>query len=290
MDRPGRDWQLVLICWGTKYGAPDINLLVESVRRQATGLARVVLITDRPREGLAPGIETRDHPVDFLAEILRRSGCQAKLGMFVEGLLPGDMPAIFVDLDTAVLGDLSRMLSAVDDPRQIAILQSAVLPFGAFARWLNRVSGGRRYARGNSSIVVFHPAQCGYIADRFRALFREYPTLGFRPMIADERFISWVAQPHMRAVPSSLAVKFPTEFMYPRLWIGRLRGALPWVRARRAGLVAITLPGEEVKAEVLVALPEGAEVIDRKGRRMEWSDRYLGPVRRRLLAHFRQAG
>lgn len=280
----GGDWQLVLICWGARYGAADINRLVASVRAQSTGLARVVLLTDRPRPGLAPGIETRDHPADFLAPELRRSGCQAKLAMFVDGLVPHDRPAIFLDLDTVVLGNVARLLGAVDRPEQIAILQSAVLPFGAVARWLYRVTGGRRYARGNSSVVVFHPAHCGFIAARFRDLMTRYPQFGFRPMIADERFISWVAQPRMRAVPARLAVKFPTEFMYPWLWLGRLRGALPWVKARRAGLVAVTLPGEEVKAEVLLALTEGAMVVDRKGRRMEWSDRYLGPIRRRLLS------
>lgn len=280
---PG-NWQLVLICWGTKYGADDINALVASVRAQSAGPARVVVLTDRPRPGLAPGIETRDHPADFLDERLRRSGCQAKLAMFVEGLLPDDLPAIFLDLDTVVLGDVSRLLSAVETPQQIAILQSAILPFGALARWLYRVTDRRRYARGNSSVVVFHPAHCGFVAARFRELYARHPDLGFRPMIADERFLSWVAQPRMRAVPSGLAVKFPTEFMYPWLWLGRLRGAMPWVRARRAGLVAVTLPGEEVKAEMLLALPEGARVVDRKGRRMEWSDRYLGTIRQRLLA------
>ena len=56
------------------------------------------------------------------------------------------------------------------------------------------------------------------------------------------------------------------------------------MRRRRAGLVAITLPGVEVKAAELLALPEGAIVTDRKGRRMEWSDRYLGPIRQRLVA------
>ncbi len=280
-------WQLVLIAWGTKYGPDEINALVAAVRAHSAGLARIVLITDRDRPGLAEGVETRPHPPEFLDPAMKRSGCQAKLAMFVPGLLPADMPAVFLDLDTVVLGDIGRLLSACPRPENVAILQSAVLPFGALARLIYWLSGGRTYARGNSSVVVFHPAHTGYIAERFLALFARHPDFGFRPMIADERFISWCAQPVMRAVPSSLVVKFPTEFMYPRLWLGRLRGALPWVRARRAGLVAITLPGEEVKAEVLLALPEGAVVTDRKGRRMEWSDRYLGPARRRLLAVLR---
>ncbi len=280
-----QDWQLVLIAWGTKYGTEEIALLVQSIRRRARGLARVVLITDRPRPGLKR-IEQVPFPPEFLDEPLRRGGCQAKLAMFKPGVVPPDLPAIFVDLDTVVLGDLSRLLAVQRTPHDIAMLQSAILPFGAFARWLYRVTGGKRYARGNSSIVVFHPAHCGFVAERFMQLYRPGRPVPIRPMVADERFVSWVAQPHMRAVPASLAVKFPTEFMYPWLWLGRLRAALPWVRARRAGLVAITLPGEAVKAEALLALPEGAEVADAKGRRMIWSDAWLGPVRQRLLAHF----
>lgn len=280
-------WQLILIAWGTKYGAEDINALVAAVRAHSAGLARIILITDRDRPGLADGIETRAHPPEFLDPAMKRSGCQAKLAMFKTGLLPQDMPAVFLDLDTVVLGDVGRLLMACPRPENVAILQSAVLPFGPMARLIFRLTRGRKYARGNSSVVVFHPAHSGYIAARFQDLFARHPDFGFRPMIADERFISWCAQPVMRAVPTSMVVKFPTEFMYPRLWLGRLRGALPWVEARRAGLVAITLPGEEVKAEVLLALPEGATVADRKGRRMEWSDRFLGPTRRRLLVALR---
>jgi len=277
------DWQLIVIAWGDKYGAQDINQLIAGVRAHATGLQRIVLITDRPRPGLADGVTCVDHPREFLDEALRRSGCQAKLAMFKPGVVPDDMPAIFVDLDTIVLGDLSALLAQHHDPRDVSIFQSAIVPFGPIGRWLWRNTGKRKYARGNSSIVVFHPAHCGYIAQRFMELWAPARSFAIRPMIADERFISWVAQPHMHAIPKALAVKFPTEFMYPWLWLGRLIGAMPNVRARRDRLIAVTLPGEAVKAEVLLSLPEGAEVRDRKGRRMIWSDAFVGPVRKRMM-------
>ena len=72
-------WQLVLIAWGTKYGAGDINALVDAVRAQSSGPARVVLLTDRDRPGLGPGIETRAHPPEFLQPRMMTGGCQAKL-------------------------------------------------------------------------------------------------------------------------------------------------------------------------------------------------------------------
>ncbi|MCG4715587.1 hypothetical protein L0P75_16285, partial [Faecalibacillus intestinalis] len=73
------------------------------------------------------------------------------------------------------------------------------------------------------SIVVYHPAHTGYIAARFRELSSRPDASSFKPLRADERFISWVAQPVMRAVPLRLVVKFPTEYMQPWRWLVHLR-------------------------------------------------------------------
>ncbi|SEB89984.1 hypothetical protein [Rhodobacter sp. 24-YEA-8] len=283
-------WQLVLVIWGEKYGAQDVNGLVAAVRETSAGLQRVLLITDRPREGLADGIGTLAFPPEFLQPAWMRGGCQAKLAMFCPELVPGDLPAIYLDLDTVVLGDLSPLIRRRRDPDAISILQSTVLPFGAASRVLHRLTAGRRYARGNSSVVVWQPGRCDYIAGQFLAMAKGREDFTGTPMRADERFISWVAQPVISAVPRDMVVKLPAEFMLPWLWLGRLYGALPWVRRRRARLAAITLPGAEVKAGTLADLPEGSEVVDRKGRRMIWSDAWLGPVRQRLLQAIRAAG
>lgn len=282
------DWQLVLVLWGTKYPVAEVNHLIATIRAGARPApARVMVLTDRPRDGLAGGVEQRPIPDFFLAPEFRTGGCQTKLCLFEAGLLPADMPAIFADIDTVVFGNLARLLDLMTTPATVALLQSAVLPFGALARWLCRVTNGRRYARGNSSIVVFHPGHTADVAARFRAMVAAHGPNGRRPMVADERFLSWAHQPHMRAIPRHLAVKFPTEFMLPWRWLIRVRAALPWVRRRWAGLIAVTLPGLEVKGEVLLALPEGAELTDRKGRRLIWSTSTLGPIKARLEAHYR---
>jgi hypothetical protein len=281
----GRDgWQCVLIAWGDRYPVAEINLLIDSIAAQSPSVARFVLLTDRDRPGLRPDVVCRQHPAWWLQPAFRGGGCQAKLAMFEAGVVPDDLPAVYVDLDTVVLGDLSRLLRLLRGPQTVAILQSALLPFGAVARALYRLTGKRRYARGNSSIVVFHPAHCTHIAATFRAM--QATTPGARPMIADERFISWVAQPDMVAIPTHMAVKLPTEYMQPWPWLVHLRASLPWIRRRRAGLIAVTLPGVEVKGAQLLDLPEGAVVTDRKGRRLIWTDRALGPLRARLIAHY----
>ncbi|MBN2631637.1 MAG: hypothetical protein JXR75_13990 [Rhodobacteraceae bacterium] len=281
------DWQLVLVLWGSKYPVAEVNHLIATVCHLASRPPRVVLITDRARDGLVDGVLQRPIPAFFDQPELRMGGCQAKLCMFEPGVVPDDLPAVFIDIDTVVFGDMAQFLALQTTPQTVAMLQSAVLPFGALARVVYRLTKGRRYARGNSSIVVYHPAHCGHIAAHYRALHARHGHNGIRPMIADERFISWSNQPHMRAIPHSMAVKLPTEFMLPRRWMIHLRASLPWVRRRWAGLIAVTLPGVEVKGETLLTLPEGAEIIDRKGRRLIWSEAALGAVKAKLTAYYR---
>lgn len=282
------DWQCVLICWGTLYGAGVINHLVRRIRETSARPPRFVLITEAPKPGLDPAVVIRPFPEFFLREPFRRSGCQAKLAMFEAGVVPDDLPAIYVDLDTVITGDISRGVGLMRDRRSVIMLQSSPLPFGWPGRLVARLTGGRSYARGNSSVLVYHPAECAYIAARFRELAAIHPRIGdFRPMIADERFISWVAQDHMMAHPSDYAVKFTTEFMAPWRWLIRPRARLPWVRRRRERQAAVTLNGPEIKPEILLALPEGGEITDRKHRHLIWSDAAMGPARGRILAHCR---
>ncbi len=279
-------WQCVLICWGDKYGVDIINRLVDSVAEHSPGCSRFLLLTDRERRGLRPQIECIEHPKHWLDAPLRRSGCQAKLAMFEEGVLPTDLPAIYIDLDTIVLGDMGRLLRLQRTPQTIAILQSAIIPFGALGRWLHRNTQGRRYARGNSSVVVFHPAHCHFVAAEFMRLYAQHPNFEFRPLVADERFISWVAQPYMRAIPKSDVVKFPGEYMFSwSAWL-YFKALLPWVRRRRARQIAVTLNGLLIKPERLLALAEGEVIVDEKGRQLVWSERTLGPMKKTILRFY----
>ena len=293
MNSPVRNpasWQCVLICWGDKYGVEIINRLVDSIVQHSPSCARFVLITDRARPGLRAQVQCVDYPERWLAAPLRRSGCQAKLVMFEEGILATDLPAIYIDLDTIVMGDMGRLLALLRPVQAVAILQSAIVPFGAFGRWLHRKTQGRRYARGNSSVVVFHPAHCHFIAREFTALYARFPQFDFRPMIADERFISWVAQAHMRAIPRTAVAKFPGEYMFPwPVWL-YLKAWLPWVRRRRARQLAVTLNGLMIKPERLLSLHEGDVIVDEKGRKLVWSARTLGPMKDTIQRYYDALG
>ena len=280
-------WQCILICWGDKYSVELINHLICQIKKFSSSVGRFVLICDEQKIGLNSDVLVRGFPDFYLQPNMKRIGCQAKLAMFEVGIIPDDLPAVYVDLDTVILGDLSVGLRFMDNESSIAILPTAIIPIGPLGRWLYRVTEKRRYARGNSSVVVFHPAHCTYIAERFRELFVKYPSLEFRPMAADERFISWVAQPHVRALPSSFVVKFPGEFMSrfkPWLYI---KARLPWVVARREGLVAITLNGLLAKPEHLIKLNDGAVVTDNKSRHLIWSRATLGSSLDKILDFYR---
>lgn len=279
-------WQCVMICWGDRYGADVINHLTRNVLKYASSAPRFVLMTDRERPDLLPEIQTVAFPEFFLGDEFKGGGCQAKLGMFRKGVLPEDLPAIYIDLDTAILGDVTQAFDFHPAAETIQMLQSAVLPFSALARFIYRITSRKRYARGNSSVVVFHPAHCHFIAEEFQALYERHGGFGIRPMVADERFISWVAQPRMRALPKSFAVKFPTEFMLPNKALCYLKSSLPWIRRRREKLVAITFCGLSNKPETLIELKENEELVDNKSRILIWNDRILGSLRRRLIEYY----
>ncbi len=279
-------WQCVMVCWGTKYSTALINNLARSIANKAASQPRFILISDRDRPDLADRIELVRFPEYWLQDRLKTSGCQAKLVMFDHGIVPTDLPAIYVDLDTIVLGDLGTGLELMQNRKTVAILQSAIIPFGWIGRTLYRWTKRRRYARGNSSFVIYHPAECHFIAERFKALLEQNPGLEFRPMAADERFISWVAQEHMVRIPNSFAVKFPGEFMFHwGFWL-YIKARLPWVKSRRKGLVAVTLNGLMIKPEKLLSLKEGDVIVDEKSRKLIWSEKTLGFMRSKIQAFY----
>ena len=280
-------WQCVLICWGTKYPVSLINRLVRAIADQSATVARFTLITDRDREGLDPRVNPVPMPAFFAQPALMRAGCQAKLCMFEPGVLPTDLPAIYIDLDSLVFGDLGRALALMTSPQTVAMLPSAIIPFGPIGRFIHRRTEGRKYARGNSSVVVFHPAHNHFIAARFRALFETHPDLGYRPMAADERFISWAAQPHMRAISDRFAVKLTLEYMSRLRWWLWLKPWMPWIRARRRHQVVVTLNGIDIKPENLLRLQDGDVVTDNKGRALIWSSGTLGPMQERIRDFYR---
>lgn len=100
---PAVKYQLVLALWELKYSIDEVNHLIRVVRSQSKTEPRVILITDHPREGLDPGVIQHRFPKFFLQPEFTAGGCQAKLAMFESGVVPDDLPAVYLDLDSVVL-------------------------------------------------------------------------------------------------------------------------------------------------------------------------------------------
>lgn len=277
-------WQLIMVCWGTKYGAQDINRLHDAAKANSPSLTRTVLITDREHPSLSPEIQTTEFPAAFSDASLRGPGCQAKLSIFLKGVVPDDLPAIYCDLDSAVLGDLAKIL-AVQSEKQLGILQSTYLPANAFTRALHVVTRRRRYARGNSSIVAFHPRHHTNIAEEFLRL-HSMPGPDPRPLRADERFMSWSAQKDLCFISPKQAVKFTREFMGKSISELRARAALPSTIERRKRLVFITFNQDAIKPSRISSFADGEVIEDSKGRVTEWSDVVIGDLKEIFVRYF----
>jgi len=278
------DWQCVLICWGDKYGRDDIMGIATQILARSRRTPDIVLLTDHIRADIPPHVTQRIMPDFYLAPAFLKGGCQAKLALFQKGVLPRDLPTVFVDLDTAILGDLSKMLERHFSPAQIAMLGNNPLSFSGLGRLAHRLSGGKLHTRGNSLFIAFQPSQFYDVDRRFRAEFAK-PMPHPKPMQADDRFLSWAFQQDLRAIPNTFAVKFPREFMKRSVSLAKFITALPWVARRRAALIAITFPGAAVDLTILANIKDGDQIIDKRGRKLIWSDAFLGATKKTIRAY-----
>ncbi len=283
-----RDWCMVLAVWGEKYGTAHVNELAASAKRHSSGLAKVVLLTDRIRPGTDPQISQTLFPDYFHRHDFFAGAYRAKLAMFSTAVLPPNMRCVYVDLDTVVIGDLGKIADLVESPSDYFMMPPAGLGFGRARKLVDWLGGGSSFPVGNSSLVAFHSAAEPNLSDTFQAMHAEGTDIGSRYMLIDDVFISWFARKNLAGIPRSLAVMFRREFLSRSLFLLRIKALLPWVVRRRAGLAAITLNGNAYKPESLIALEDGAIINDSKGRKGYWSDRFIGPARTQIITSCRQ--
>lgn len=282
------DWCMVLTIWGDKYGTAHVNELAGSAMRHSSKLVKVILLTDRIRLGIEPHISQTLFPDYFHRPDFFAGAYRAKLAMFSSTILPKNMRCVYVDLDTVVIGDLGKIADLVESPSDYFMMPPAGLGFGRFRKLVDWLKGGSSFPTGNSSLVAFHSAAQPNLSDTFQSMHAAGIDIGARYMQIDDLFISWFARKYLAAIPKSLAVTFRREYLSRSLLLLRIKTLLPWVRLRRASLVAITLNGNAYKPEILIALEDGAIMYDSKGRKGYWSDRFIGPARARIIASCRR--
>lgn len=111
----------ITVKWGSKYGPEYVNILEDMLRRNLPpgAAAQFLCFTDNPA-GLNPGIETRPLPLGL-------TGWWNKLYLFKAGLFPQGQRLFFLDLDTAIAGNIGDIISYAGE---FAILRDFYNPRG----------------------------------------------------------------------------------------------------------------------------------------------------------------
>lgn len=158
--------------WGPLYPPAYVNVLHSAVRRHVTGPVRFVCFTNET-EGLDAGIEA--HPIPDLGFSPRhwRHGAWPKLSVFLNDLYGLKGRALFIDLDSMIVGPLDPFFEAE----------------GAFSA----IGGGKDWRRGGrpvnppllTGVFAFDLGSLAHIAERFRA----DPEAAFDRFRLEQRFV-----------------------------------------------------------------------------------------------------
>jgi hypothetical protein len=156
-----------VICmkWGTLFGPEYVNRLYYGVRRHMSIPFHFVCLTD-DATGLDAGIDAKPLPeLDVKGSTDLR---WRKLTVLSEDLFGLKGPAIFLDLDTVVVGDLAPMFSL---PGKFHICRERLLFPKKLRTFRRRLLSPRRYRaaniEGNSSVFRFEIGEFAYVLDRY---------------------------------------------------------------------------------------------------------------------------
>jgi hypothetical protein len=278
---------LILACWGDAYSDLYVNELVRAARSYSPELEDIVLFTDRARPNIDPVVRQEIFPAFFNRSEFFGHGYRVKISVFSRDCLPAHMPCVYLDLDSMVIGNLGKIAGLVKNTNDFFMLPPGdMLGFGSLRRLIFRLTKGRRFATGNSSVMAFHSAASPNISELF-ARFYQSGESG-RHMAIDDVFISWASQSVVRGVPRTLAVMFRREFL-ARTRIGLwAKSQLPSSRKSRLEICVVTFNGMTYKANHLLALEEGQRIEDPKGRFGYWSEACLGPTREKIREYCRR--
>jgi len=252
--------QVVFVKWGQLYGVDAINRLVRSILQNTSCDVRFTCITDDLTSDYAPEVMLKPFPAFAAPFESLKTGCRLKMSMFAPGILDDGIPALFLDLDTFVRGDVAKVRDHLVAHPQIHLMKSHYIQWWPVQRWVKPVIGNKYY-HANSSAVGFYPEKYHWVFDRFNQMVVGAPEEArSKTLRVDDRFISYATRDSLRVFPTSLLTKFSGEYMSPTHTCEAVRSQLPWVRSRRSNQVAITFAGADLKPDRLMKLKPGDEI------------------------------
>lgn len=273
--------QVVMVKWGDRYPAYFVNAMVRNVARYSSESVRFVCITDDHPDAFDRGIVVKEFP-DYGLPARQmnhmKSGCRLKLSMFHPGIVDPDLPTLFFDLDTAIVGDVVALAACLRRRPALYMLPNHWVKHWSFRAVSKPLFPGRYYF-GNSSVMGFYPGAFTDLLPRFSDAFTQAAAgkatcpLMNKALISDERFLSYYADGFVRTFPGSLACKFASEYMFPLTGRCALYNALPHVQKRRRQHVAVTFHGPVLKPARIITYEKG-QSIQYKDYAVRWSDEH----------------
>jgi len=271
------DWYLILMIWGDAYSDADCNRLIRKAHMQSPSLKGAIVLSDRVDRHLDPrAIQCRISP-DFDRSDFKKNGLAVKISMFEIDVLPPGALCVYVDLDSVIIGDLGKV-AALTLTAPLWTLPTPRARLDAWSRLRWRLSRGRRYGAGNSSVFAYRNAFPGNPTAKFRnktSVFGQAASDDIRSN--DDRFIGWSCQDVIRPLPTQLAVRFRIEFLEVTFWMNRIKARCR--RGARQSLVVVTFDGALTKPAVIATLRDGAVITDHHGRRARWTDLEMSGLR-----------
>ena len=283
--------QVVFVKWGTKYSAAYVNALVEATLANTKAEVRFVCLTDDDK-GLDDRIVALPFPDLGVPEdaLKKRNGSLLKLGIFVEGVLKDGVETAYIDLDSAVMGDIERLASCLKQKRGLYSLSRHAIQYWRVPG-LMKLIAPKRYYLSNTAIMAFYPEDWRFIPKEFRETYHRFhagddtldPDLKKLYVGGNEYLISHAAQGKLRVFPRDVAIKFTQEYMSPILGIAKLKNHMPWIKARRKRQAVLTFHGVSLKPEYLVDMKEG-QLVTHKFHKTIWHYPQIRDYWRRMLA------
>jgi len=156
--------KILTMKWGTIYGPHYVNNLARGVRRHLARPHRFICFTD-DSTGLDDEIEVHPLPSFDLPEWHEDTRWQ-KLGLFARDLFGLSGPALFLDLDLVIVGDMKIFFA---DEAPVRIIRDDDLFRAKPLRRLNPKRDQFLHTVGNSSVFRYEIGAHSYILEAYRA-------------------------------------------------------------------------------------------------------------------------
>jgi len=233
--------------WGTLYSADYVNVLFNACKKYIHHPFRFICMTDNS-EGIFQGVEILPIPEMDLGENRFAFGGWPKLSVFKKDLFGLTGRALFIDLDTVIVGDITPML---ETPGQIVLIRE----------WRRFVDYFRkRKVNGMTSIFAFTLGSQTQIYDTFM----KNPDHAFANYRSEQRWVTDYAA-DMHFWTKKLVVSFKRNLLAPPL-LNRF--------------ITPKSPASETAVVAFHGVPRPIDVIANKNKPWgKWSRWGRGPVK-----------